>query len=551
MVSNVLWTPRDGTRFDVVVVGSGSAALAAALTAADGGASVLILEKSDRIGGTSAMSGAGTWIPNNHHAKAAGIADSEEEALAYLHSASPTGWDQHEAELWGSFVRNAPELLKFLEAKTPLRFQLLSEPDPMAERDGGKAQGRMLSPYALSRRILGPLGARLRRSTLPHLFTYGEVIAIDPYHHPAQAGLKLLPTLVKRALTDTRGQGSALITGLLKGCIDHGCRLGLGIGAKDLVQDETGAVTGVKVEDGGREVIIEAKRGVVLATGGFEWNPALFEQHFPGGAERIGSPRSNTGDGQVMAKRAGARLERMDQANVHPCLPTIYEGELHGLPMTFQAEPTAIVINGQGVRFASEYDYNLGEALDRRDPVTGKAVNTPAWVIADSDFLTRSLPFRWYARKHPGWIRKASSLRELAGMINVPVDALEATVARYNQFARAGRDEDFHRGETVWERYKSKGGKGRYPNPTMAPLEKAPFIALSLNRAVLGTKGGARTNARGQVLRDDDSVIPGLYCAGNAMANPIGTRAVGAGTTIGPCMTWGYICGKSLLTDNR
>ncbi|WP_137389808.1 FAD-dependent oxidoreductase [Rhodoligotrophos defluvii] len=548
MPANVLWTPQDGTRFDVVVVGSGSAALAAALTAADGGASVLILEKSHRIGGTSAMSGAGTWIPNNHHAKAAGIPDSEEEALAYLHSASPAGWDQHEAELWGSFVRNAPDLLQFLEAKTPLRFELLSEPDPMAEREGGKAQGRMLSPYALSRRILGPLAGKLRRSTLPHIFTYGDMIALDPYHHPIRAGLKRLPVLIERVLTDTRGQGSALMTGLLKGCIDHGCRLGLGIGAKDLVLDDTGAVIGVKLDDG---ITIEARRGVVLATGGFEWNPALFEQHFPGGAERIGSPRANTGDGQLMAKRAGAKLDRMDQANVHPCLPTIYEGKLHGLPMTFQAEPCAIVVNARGVRFASEYDYNLGEALDRRDPATGKPANLPAWVIADSTFLTRSLPFRWYALKHKGWIRKAPTLRTLARKIGVPTDALEATVARYNHFARAGHDEDFHRGETVWERYKSKGGKGPYPNPAMAPIEKPPFIALSLNRSVLGTKGGARTNARGQVLRVDDSVIPGLYCAGNAMANPIGTRALGAGTTIGPCMTWGYICGKSLLADNR
>lgn len=551
MSDRVLWTAQEGTQFDVVVVGSGSAALAAALTAADGGATVLILEKSDKIGGTSAMSGAGTWIPNNHKAKAAGIADSEEEVLTYLKSASPEGWDRDEAELWAEFARKAPELLRFLEANTPLDFELLAEPDPMAEHPGGKEKGRMLSPKALSRRIVGPLGAKIRRSTLPHIFTYGEMIALDPYHSPVKAGLKMLPELIRRLITDTRGQGSALITGLLKGCIDKGCRLGLGIAVKSLVQDETGAVRGVTIDAGGRSVTVGARKGVVLATGGFEWNPDLFEQHFPGGAERLGSPRTNTGDGQRMAAEAGALLERMDQANVHPVLPTLYEGRVHGMPVTFQAEPTAIVVNGKGLRFVSEYDYNFGEALDRRDPMTGKPGNLPAWVIADSDFLKRALPFHWYSRYHRNWVIKARSIRELANRINVPADQLEQTVMRYNDFARKGVDADFHRGESVWEKYKSKGSGGAYPNPAMAPLLKAPYIAMSINRTVLGTKGGARTNTRGQVLRADGSIIPGLYAAGLTMANPIGTRSIGAGTTIGPNMTWGYICGKSLLSDNR
>ena len=151
---------------DVVVVGSGSAAAAAALKAALGGLSVLMLEKTELLGGTSAMSGAGVWIPGNHHARDAGLADSSEEALKYLRSASPEGWQATEEPLWASFVEAAPRMLAFLEAQTPLRFALTSEPDPMTECKGGKKRGRMVSPRPLSRRLLGPLSKRLRRDPI-------------------------------------------------------------------------------------------------------------------------------------------------------------------------------------------------------------------------------------------------------------------------------------------------------------------------------------------------------------------------------------------------
>ncbi|MGH6944117.1 MAG: FAD-binding protein, partial [Geminicoccaceae bacterium] len=229
-----------------------------------------------------------------------------------------------------------------------------------------------------------------------------------------------------------------------------------------------------------------------------------------------------------------------------PAMPTRYEGRLHGIPVIFQAEPYAIVVDRRGRRFVSEYDFNIGEAIDRRDPETGAPVHLPAWVIADRRFLKQSPVFRWYARKSPGWLVRAASLRELAGRIGLPPADLEQTVARFNGFCAEGRDLDFRRGEGIWEQFKAGG-----PARALAPLERPPFLAIPLNRSILGTKGGARTNARGQVLRADGGVIPGLYAAGLAMANPIGTRAVGPGTTIGPNLAWGFICGESLLVDNR
>jgi len=333
--------------------------------------------------------------------------------------------------------------------------------------------------------------------------------------------------------------------------LDRGCALELEARVTELVLDPaSGRVEGVEVERKGKRERLMARRGVVLATGGFEWDAELYKKNFPGPRDMIGSPPPNTGDGQKMAAKIGAAIERMDQANIYPLLPTTYEGKPHGMPATFQAHPHAIVVDRAGRRFVSEFDYNIGEAIDRRDPATGGPLHLPCWVIADGRMLKAPRMFWWYARQKQGWVRQAPTLAALAAMIDLPADALKATVERFNGFVRKGRDEDFHRGESVWERYKTHshdaGG-----NPALGTLEVAPFVAIPLNRSTVGTKGGARTNEKGQVLRPDGSIIPGLYCAGNAMANPIGTRAVGAGTTIGPCLTWGYICGTNLLRENR
>lgn len=528
--------------FDFVVVGSGAAALVAALVASVGGLRVLILEKTDRIGGTSAMSGAGTWIPTNHLARAAGIEDSEEEALTYLRSAAPEGWQAREDPLWRSFVQQAPRMLRFVEQYTPLRYEMTDEPDPFAECPGGKICGRMVSPRALRRGVLGRYAPALRRSTLPHLFTYREMLETNPFHAPARAVLRLLPRLAWRWLTGAAGQGSALIAGLLKGCLEHGCELRLNTPVRRLLTGAEGRVCGVALADSA----IGSQRGVLLATGGFEWDTELRERHFAGPFDRIGSPRSNTGDGQRMAAEVGARLERMDQANVYPTVPTFYEGRPHGLPIVFQAEPHAIVVNCRGMRFVSEYGFDIGEALDQR-AADGSPAHLPAWIIADRRYLAQSAPLRFYARREQGWIRRADLIEGLARKIDLPSEALATTVARFNGFCAAGRDADFARGEGAWERYKAGRGTAEVPNPTLGTIEQRPFVAIPFNRSILGTKGGARTDARGRVLRADDSVIEGLFCAGLAMANPIGTRPMGAGTTIGPNMTWGFIVASTVL----
>jgi 3-oxosteroid 1-dehydrogenase len=530
--------------FDVVVLGSGAAAATTALRISQRGLRVLVVEKSEYLGGTSAMSGAGTWVPANHVAAAAGIEDSVSEALTYLRATAPEGWEGSEDDLWQAYADASPRMLQFVVQTTPLRFKLVAEPDPFSEKAGGKSFGRMLTPKPLSRSLLGSLKTKLRRSTLVHLFDYEEMVRLDPYHHPVRATLTVLHKLIWRLMSSSGGQGTALMVGLIKGCVDQGTTFWSNARARRLVQDESGRVTGVVVEQQGAETTVRARYAVVIATGGFEWNSAMLSTNFPGEISYLGSPSSNEGDGQIMVAEIGASLERMNQANIYPCLPTVYEGRRYGLPMTFQAERHSIVVNGRGKRFVSENDFNIGEALDRRDPETGRPINLPVWLIADHRFLSQSLPFRWYASYEKGWITKAGSIHTLAEKIGVPSQQLAETVERFNAFCRNGRDEDFGRGESAWEGYKSHSSK-----VALYTIEKPPFVAIPINRSILGTKGGARTNRFGQVLHSDGTVIAGLFAAGLAMANPIGTRAVGAGTTIGPNMTWGFICAEQILRE--
>ncbi|MCX5495553.1 FAD-dependent oxidoreductase [Kaistia dalseonensis] len=531
---------------DVAIIGSGSAALAAALVTSAAGLSTVILEKTAKLGGTTAMSGAGTWVPANHHAVAAGIDDTPAKALAYIRAASPPGWQETEDALWQAFTDFAPEMLAFVEARTPLRFALTPEPDPMPDLPGAQLHGRMLSPEPLSRRLIGRLRHDLRPPMLPHIFTYQEAQRLDVFHRPIASALSIWPRLLWRWLTSQRANGTALVTGLLKGCIDQGCRIETGAAVTELVMDEAGeAVRGCIVEQNGRRIALEARHGVVIATGGFEWDAERRARHFSGPVDFVTSPPGNTGDGHRMAEAVGAALAHMDQANLSAAAPHRYEGGLQGLSLYFFREPNAIVVDRMGDRFANEQDFNFGERLDARSAETGEALHLPAWVISDARLMARSPLLRRAARLQPGWLRQAETIEELAVQIGLPSDRLAETVARFNRFCAEGRDADFGREA-------SGRAIGLKPAKTvMLPIDRPRFVAIPCNRSFVSTKGGPRTDASGAVLRRDGRRIGGLYCAGVAMANPIGTRAVGAGTTIGPNLTWGYISGRAIVAESR
>ncbi len=530
---------------DALILGSGAAGLTAALTAAASGLRVTVLEKTDRLGGTSAMSGAGTWIPANHHAAEVGIEDSAEEALAYIRAAAPEGWQETEDALWRQLVIASPAMLRFVEAHSPLRFALTPESDPLRDLPGAKQRGRMLSPLPLSRWKAGRYALRIRKSSIPELFTYHEAVETDLYHHPFRTAFQLWPRLLWRILTNTRGKGTALITGLIRGCLDAGVNIETEARALSLTQDGNGTVTGAVVEQRGARHTISARRGVVIATGGFEWDAALLAQHFPGKVDYLGSPASNEGDGHRMAEAAGAALAHMDQATLTPSVPTRLHGRLVARPVPFHTEPNAIIVNRHARRFANELRFNIGESMDERD-AEGNPVHLPCWVIADARLLDRLPPARWGARDDPQWMKRAGSIAELAALTGLDATALAESVARYNAQCAAQKDTDFARPSAA--EAAASGDKRRRGG--LEAIERAPFLAMPFNRSILGTKGGPRTNEHAEVLRPDGSVIAGLFAAGASSANPLGTRGVGTGTTIGPYMAWGFVAGQRMARRN-
>ena len=380
----------------------------------------------------------------------------------------------------------------------------------------------------------------MRPSVKPQYFTYKEMVG-GILKDPWKSVLRMGPSLAWRFLAGKVGLGNGLIVGLTRGCLDHGCEIRVNADVKHLLQEG-----GARHRRGGgdrRQAADDPRRARASC-----WRPAASTgrrttcRNISPACELIGAPRSNTGDGQRMAAEAGAELDRMDQANIAPVTFTGYEGHRHAQPLYETYTPHCILVNRNAERFVSEGSASLGSALDERGP-DGKPKHLPVWRIFDSRYK-HTLGMH-YASKDPAFVRSAPTLEALAEKIGLDPAKLRATVERFNGWSKEGVDRDFHRGETAWERYYT-GTVER----ALGTVEQAPFFAAPFLYASLGTKGGARTNARCEVLRPDRSVIGGLYCAGIAMAHPIGTKAVGAGTTIGPCLTFGYIAGKSIARRN-
>ncbi|MCB1740959.1 MAG: FAD-dependent oxidoreductase [Gammaproteobacteria bacterium] len=531
---------------DVVVVGSGAAGLSAALAARSQGAEVLVVEKAPVLGGTTAMSGGCIWIPCNHHMAELGASDTAEDALTYIRAVSPEGWHNVEDPLWVAFVEQAPRMLRFLEQISPLRFKPNREPDPYADAPGARAVGRNVVARPLSARLLGAWKSRLRPSSRPLRLSYEEIVDTCLYANPRRFAWRYAPRLAWRQLTDTRTNGNALVIGLLKGALDMGCRIWTDAPARALLRSDR-RVSAVVVERDGKPVEIAVRRGVVLASGGFEWNPQMMAQHFPGPVEWTASPSTNSGDGQRMAAAVGARLDRMDQALIMGTTPAWYEGRLQGVPAADYFLPHSMIVNRHGRRFVNEKQMNIGLAFAERDAQTGELLNLPAWRIYDAQFARR-YPHALPGSAIPGVRFVDPTLAGLAAQIGVAPQALEQTAARFSEFARRGQDPDFGRGESLWDRVRG-GDPAHLPNPTLGSIEQPPFYAMPFKASFLGTKGGPRTDQRGRVLHEDGEIIPGLYAAGNVMANAFGSKGVGAGTTLGPCLTWGYICGLAVTSD--
>ena len=531
---------------DVVVLGSGAGAATAAVVASDGGAEVALLERAETVGGTSALSGGVLWIPNNHHMAEAGIPDSREDVLAYLDSLSLGAMDP---ELVAAFIDTGPEMVRYLEKNTPVSMHALpGHPDYHPENPGGKPEGgRSLDNDLFSFEELGPWAERVNRH--PHAriehTTRLEREALD----------RSVPQdeIEARRARDLRGDGQALIGSLLKAILDREIPLHTSTRARELVLDDDGAVIGVRAERDGAPCNVQARKAVVIASGGFEWNSALITSFLRGPMTAPVSTPENEGDGLLMAMGAGAALANMSEAWWVPAIH-VPGDEMRGrhyarIIVSERTWPRSIIVNRHGKRFMNEGgNYNAaGHAFHTFDPNAFVFENLPAWLIVDSAFETGIAGNR-VGPAAPDWIRRAGTLAALAAGIGVDGGALEETVARFNEGAVRGVDPDFQRGESAYENYLGDRRK-EPPFCTLGPLDAPPYYAVEVESGALGTKGGPRTNTKAQVMRATGGVIPGLYVTGNAMPAVTGMVYGGAGGTLGPSMTFGYIAGLNAARE--
>jgi 3-oxosteroid 1-dehydrogenase len=542
--------------FDIIVAGSGAAGLTAALTAAHLGATVVVLEKTGTFGGSTARSGGGIWAPGNAVLRRAGVADTPELASAYL--AYVTG-DDVPPELRRAFLEHCPAMLDLVLATTPLRLAWVpGYADYYPEAPGGLASGRSLEPVPLDAKVLGGELAQLSRPYLPvpdgMAVTQADYrwLSLGPRHPRAMlAGAKVAGRLVRSRLPGHRmlSLGQALAAGLRAGLAARGVPLWLDTPVTGLASTD-GRVTGVHVLRDGQPAVIRARRGVLIATGGFERNEQMRRayQRAPIGTGWTTGGYGNTGDGIAAGQEAGAAVGLMDDAWWGPSIP------LPGGPYFCLAErslPGCVMVNGAGQRFVNESAPYVDAVHAMYEGNTADNPHIPCWLVFDQRYRDRyvfaglpprrPLPRRWY---EAGAVFRAPDLAALGDAIGVDSDALAKTVARFNEFARTGRDAEFGRGASAYDRY--YGDPRCRPNPNLAALARAPFYAVKIVPGDLGTKGGLRTDARGRVVREDGSVIPGLYAAGNASASVMGHSYAGAGATIGPAMTFGYIAALDL-----
>ncbi len=468
----------DEAEFDVVVVGSGAAGMTAALTAAHHGLRPVVLEKTGYFGGSTARSGGGIWAPGNEVLRRAGVRDTAEQAREYLAHVAGPGVP---AASQRALLAHGPPMLAFVRASTPVDFAWVpGYADYYPEAPGGLAQGRSVEPVPLDARVLGPELARLNPAYLPA--PDGVTITQADYRwlslgtrHPralltaARVSGRTAAGWIRRRRMLSMGQ--ALAAGLRAGLAAQDVPVWLATPLADLEVSD-GRVTGVRVSRDGGPAVVRARRGVVIAAGGFERNELMRRryQRQPIGTEWTTGSAGNTGDGIVAGEAAGAALDLMDDAWWGPAIP------LSGGPYFCLAErslPGCILVNGAGQRFVNESAPYVDAVHAMYEGHSPANPHIPAWLVFDQRYRNRyvfaglpprrDLPRRWY---RAGAVARAPSLAELAGLAGINAGGLAKTVTRFNEFAGAGRDEDFRRGDSAYDRY--------YSDPRSGPTRTWP-----------------------------------------------------------------------------
>jgi 3-oxosteroid 1-dehydrogenase len=545
------------TIVDLLVVGSGTG-MTAALAAHELGLSVLIVEKSSYVGGSTARSGGALWLPASPVLREAGADDTTERADAYLDSVVAGSAPRQRS---AAFLTHLSPTVELLRRSTPLRlFWARDYSDYHPEEPGGSAAGRTCECRPFDTSILGEYRTRLRpgvmESNIPIPTTGADYRWMNLV---ARVPGKGIPTFGKRLAQGVGGRllgrryaagGQGLMAGLFAGVLRAGIPVWTGTTLLRLAGDGD-RISGAVVDHDGREVTITARRGVVLATGGFDHSMDMrwkFQSESLGANLSLGA-ESNTGDGIRTAQELGADIDLMDQAWWFPAVAPL-PGKAPAVMLAERSLPGCLVVNQNGHRFVNEStDYmSFGQRLLGLER-SGSPVEA-MWIIFDQQFRNSyvfgaelfprmRIPQAWY---DAGVAVRSDNLAELGAKIGVPVSEFTATMTRFNENASAGEDPDFGRGRSAYDRY--YGDPTIRPNPNLRPLVKGPFYGVKMVLSDLGTCGGLKADERARVLREDGVVIGGLYAIGNTAANAFGTTYPGAGATIAQGLVYGYIAAR-------
>lgn len=524
---------------DVVVLGTGGAGLTAALTAAAAGATVEVFEKAPTVGGTTAVSGGIVWIPAHNRSPDGEL--TTDDALRYLHAQSLGSMDD---ELVETFVRTGPAMLDFIEAHSGLRFEIATGfPDYQPELPGGQPTGgRSLSAAPFDLAQLGEWATRI--TSFPADWSN---VGFD-----AETRARLHAAIDERT-SHLCVAGTALIAGLLKGLLDSGVVPHTHARAEQLIAED-GEITGVRIALPGQSLTVRARHGIILGTGGFEWDPALTQAFLRGPMHGAVSPPNNTGDGLRLAMAHGADLANMGEAWWVPIVQIpgdTIDGRQRSRSVRLErTRPRSIIVNSAGHRFVNEAcDYNsMAGAFHYLDP-RGGYVNDRGWMVFDSVHLQR-YGFLGIepGQPVPDWFCESADLAELAAKTGIDAQGLSHTVEQWNRHVAAGADPDFGRGSSAYDGYWGDDSATSLTGKTLGPVDTAPFYAVPVRIGAMGTKGGPRTDRDGRVLHVSGEPIPGLFAAGNAMGGVTGRAYGGAGGTLGPAMVFGYRAGHAAAT---
>ena len=553
---------------DVLVAGSGAGGFSAAITAAHAGLNVLMVEKEPLFGGTTAYSAGVVWIPMSEASVAAGIADSAAETMRYLESEVGAFLDRPKAD---AFIANAAQMLAFFERETHVRYLLMPAwSDYHPELPGASQGGRSLLPLPYDGRELGEWFVKLRapirtmmlfggmsvsRDDIPHLLNFSR--SAGSAWHVA----KLLLRYAYDRLSYPRGtriaNGNALIARMAKSAFEK--KVALWLESPLLRLSKSGErVTGAIVRHEGREIEIVARRGVVLASGGFPGSAELRARHYrhvaAGKNHSPLAPPGNTGDGARAAREVGGVMHvEQDQPAAWTPVSLVPQPDGSVVPYPHfidRCKPGYIAVDRRGRRFANEAE-SYHDFVQRLFAACEGDSVVEAWLVCDHRALRRyglgvvppaPMPIGAFLRS--GYLVRGASAPALAAALGIDASAFERTLARYNEFAARGEDPDFGKGTNAYHRF---GGDPLHkPNPNIAPIVDGPFYAVSLVPGDLGTFVGIATDPQARVLDVNENPIPGLYAVGNDQASVMGGKYPGAGITIGPAMTFGYIAGRQV-----